>query len=79
VIFVERAARGILTLPAADDEERLEAAVQALPRLLAPAGPYRELRLERIDRAPPGESVLAERLRRLGFRPTYRAWVLRPA
>ncbi len=50
----------------------------ALPRLLAPAGPMRELRLERVDRVPPAESVLAERLRAMGFRPTYRSWLLRP-
>jgi hypothetical protein len=38
----------------------------------------RELRLERVDRVPPAESAPAERLRELGFRPSYRAWLLRP-
>jgi hypothetical protein len=33
--------------------------------------------LERVDRVPPAESALAEPLRGLGFRPTYRAWLLR--
>jgi hypothetical protein len=38
----------------------------------------RELRLERVDRIPPAESALAERLRGVGFRPSYRSWLLRP-
>jgi hypothetical protein len=38
----------------------------------------RELRLERVDRVPPAESAIAELLRGLGFRPTYRSWLLRP-
>ena len=50
----------------------------ALPGLLAPTGPLRELRLERVDRVPPAESALAEALRGLGFRPSYRSWLLRP-
>ncbi len=78
-LFVERGARGLLTLPAADDPATLAAAVAVLPRLLAPVGPFRELRLERVDRVPPAESRLAEPLRSLGFRPTYRSWLLRPA
>ncbi|HEX6128375.1 MAG TPA: helicase-related protein, partial [Candidatus Limnocylindria bacterium] len=77
-LYVERGARGLLTLPAADDPEVLDAALSALPRLLAPGGPLRELRLERVNRVPPAESALAERLRAMGFRPTYRSWLLRP-
>jgi hypothetical protein len=38
----------------------------------------REIRLERVDRVPPAESELAEQLRGMGFRPTYRSWLLRP-
>ena len=76
-LYVERGARGLLTLPAADDPEVLDEALSALPRLLAPAGPLRELRLERVNRVPPAESELAERLRAMGFRPTYRSWLLR--
>jgi ATP-dependent Lhr-like helicase len=78
VLYIERGGRGILTLPAADDPELLELALSALPGLLAPAGPFRELRLERVDRVPPAESALAARLRAIGFRPTYRSWLLRP-
>ncbi len=78
-LYVERGGRGLLTLAAADDPEVLSAALAALPVLIAAGGPLRELRLERVNRVPPGESALAEQLRELGFRPTYRSWLLRPA
>ena len=52
-------------------------AVRALPRLLLPAGPLRELNLERVDRVPPAESALAAELREVGFRPAYRGWIMR--
>lgn len=39
----------------------------------------RELRLERIDRAPVSESPLAQPLRQAGFRASYRGYVLRRA
>jgi ATP-dependent Lhr-like helicase len=77
-LYVERGARGLLTLPAADDSRVRAAALEALPRLLAPAGPLREIRLERVDRMPPAESEMAGALQELGFRPTYRSWLLRP-
>jgi ATP-dependent helicase Lhr and Lhr-like helicase len=76
VLYLERGGRGLLTLPAADSD-RLARAVAALPVLVAPGGPLRELRLERVDRAPVAESVLADHLRGAGFRPTYRGWILR--
>jgi ATP-dependent Lhr-like helicase len=77
-LYIERSARGLLTLPAFADPEVARLVLGALPRLLAPEGPLRELRLERVDRVPPAESALAEGLRGLGFRPTYRSWLLRP-
>jgi ATP-dependent Lhr-like helicase len=77
VLYVERGGRGLLTLPAFDPERGAQA-LAALPRLLAPAGPMREMRLERVDRMPPGESPLAPLLTEIGFRSSYRAWVLRP-
>ena len=77
-LYVERDARGLLTLPAFGEPEVARLALAVLPRLLAPAGPLRELRLERVDRVPPAESALAEALRGLGFRPSYRSWLLRP-
>jgi hypothetical protein len=65
-------------LPAAvDDPELVTAAVRAVPRLLTPVGPLRELNLERVDRVPPAESALAADLREIGFRPAYRGWILR--
>ncbi|HET6744262.1 MAG TPA: DEAD/DEAH box helicase, partial [Candidatus Limnocylindria bacterium] len=78
-LYVERGGRGLLTLPAFADNEVAAAALSAIPRLLSPSGPMRELRLERVDRVPPAESAIAGQLRELGFRPTYRSWLLRPA
>jgi ATP-dependent Lhr-like helicase len=77
-IYVERGARGLLTLPAADQPEVLDAALAMLPGLIGDGGALREIRLERVNRVPPAESDLAEALRGLGFRPTYRSWLLRP-
>jgi len=61
----------------ASDAALLEQAVAALPSLVAPRGPYRELRLERIDRGPVGESTIAAALTGIGFRSGYRGYVLR--
>ncbi|HEY7463749.1 MAG TPA: DEAD/DEAH box helicase, partial [Candidatus Limnocylindria bacterium] len=77
-LYVERGGKGLLTLPAFADPEIATPALAALPRLVQAGGPMRELRLERVDRVPPAESSLAERLRELGFRPSYRSWLLRP-
>jgi ATP-dependent Lhr-like helicase len=77
-LYVERGGRGLLSLPALAEGNVSSLAVGALVRLLAPSGPLRELRLERVDRVPPAESVLAEALRAVGFRPSYRSWLLRP-
>jgi ATP-dependent Lhr-like helicase len=78
-LYVERGARGLLTLPAADEAEVLDAALEALGRMVGEGAVLREIRLERVNRVPPAESELAERLRGLGFRPTYRSWLLRPS
>jgi ATP-dependent Lhr-like helicase len=77
-LYVERGGRGLVTLPALAEGEIAGLALGALTRLLAPSGPLRELRLERVDRLPPAASVLADALRGLGFRPSYRSWLLRP-
>ena len=79
VLYIERGGRGLLRLPAASDAPLAARAVAALPNLVAAGGPMRELRLERIDRAPVGESPLAESLRQAGFRASYRGYVLRRA
>ncbi|HET7685579.1 MAG TPA: DEAD/DEAH box helicase [Candidatus Limnocylindria bacterium] len=77
-LYLERGGRSLFTLPAGDDPDVAAPAVAALARLVAPTGPMRELAIERVDRLPPAESALAEALRAAGFRPSYRAWVLRP-
>ena len=77
VLYLERGGRGMLTLPAAADNERLARAVAAIPGLVAPDGPLRELRLERVDRGPVGESAVADALRAAGFRSSYRGFILR--
>ena len=76
-LYLERGWRGILTLPAAADREVAARAVGVLPSLVRPLGPLRELRIERIDRAPVAESALEQLLRDAGFRPGYRGYLLR--
>ena len=75
-LYLERGGRSLLRLPGVTDEQ-LARAVAALPSLVAPGGPMRELRLERVDRGPVAESALAKPLREAGFRPSYRGWILR--
>jgi ATP-dependent Lhr-like helicase len=77
VLYVERGGRGLLRLPAAADADRLERAVATLPSLVAPGGPMRELRIERVDREPVGASDLAPMLTSIGLRPSYRGFLLR--
>jgi len=77
VLYLERGGRGILRLPAAADPTVTRQAVAALPSLVAPGGPVRELRLDRVDRGPVAESALADALRDVGFHTSYRGYVLR--
>ncbi len=77
VLYLERGLRSIVTLPAADDPETAAGAITTLAGLVTPIGPYRELVLERVDREPVAGSPLAEPLRALGFRPSYRGYLLR--
>ena len=76
-LYVERGGRGLLRLPASDDEAVAARAVAALPSLIGPGGPLKELRIERIDRAPVVDSPLAGAIAEAGFRQSYRGWVLR--
>ncbi len=76
-LYVERGGRGLLSLPAAADAAVRSRAVSILPALVAPGGPVRELRIERADRGPVSESSLAAALRDVGFRPSYRGYLLR--
>jgi ATP-dependent Lhr-like helicase len=75
-LYLERGGRSLLSLPAAADPDVRDRAIGALAGLVT-GGPMRELRLERIDRGPVGESGLAEALRDAGFRPSYRGYLLR--
>ncbi len=77
VLYLERGGRGLLSLPAAADVELADRAVSALTTLVGSEGPLRELRIERVDRGPVGESALAPRLEAAGFRPSYRGYLLR--
>ncbi len=77
VLYLERGGRGLITLPAARAPEVRSRAVAALRSLVAPGGPMRELRIERVDRGPVGESPLAALLAEAGFRPSYRGYLLR--
>ena len=75
-LYLERGGRSLLTMPGIDPE-MTSRAVAALPSLVAPGGPVREMRLERVDRGPVADSPLAETLRDVGFRPSYRGYLLR--
>ena len=77
-LYLERGGRSLISLPVASDPDVRSRAVAALPALIGPGGPLRELRLERADRGPVGDSLLAAALRDAGFRPSYRGYVLRP-
>ena len=78
VVYVERQGRGLVTLAPFEDAELRGAALAALPRLVDRGGPLRELMVERVDRVPVAESPWAAELRDAGFRPSYRAYALRP-
>ena len=65
-------------LPAADDMELRDTALGALVGLIGPNQPFREMRIERVDREPVAKSPMAEPLQALGFRPSYRGYLLRP-
>jgi hypothetical protein len=80
VLYLERGGRSLLSLPVPDDRERLERlerAIAALPSLVAPGGPLRELRIERVNREPVAASELASALTAVGFRASYRGFLLR--
>ncbi len=77
-LYVERGARGIIRLPSMEDPEVAAAALGTLPELLIGSGSLRELRIERVDRLPVATSPLAGALQELGFRPSYRGFLLRP-
>jgi ATP-dependent Lhr-like helicase len=75
-LVLERGARSLLTLPAADDDEVLAAALEALAAGVA-EGRRPALEIQRVDGSPAGGSIMAQALERAGFRASYRGWVLR--
>jgi ATP-dependent Lhr-like helicase len=74
VVYLERGGRSLHTLPAFALPAAASAALGALPLLIAD-GRLRNLRLERIDGIPVGESAMRDALAAAGFRPGYRGWV----
>ncbi len=77
VCYLERGARGLATFPAADDPDRLGAALAAL-RALVVDGRVRDLVLARIDGEPTGPaSPWRARLEAAGFSAGYRGMALR--
>jgi ATP-dependent Lhr-like helicase len=78
VLYVERSGRGIVTLPAAEQDGLLELAIPALLGYAARHG-AKGLTIERIDGGPATESPLAANLRAVGFATGYRGLTYRPA
>ncbi len=66
VLFVEKSGKSLLSLPGAQDERCLRAAVGALCKVAAQRRGKR-LRLERIDGQPAGDSPLSAALQEAGF------------
>ncbi len=78
VLVLERGGRALLTLPAADDPEILQAAIAALAATVAD-GRRAGLEVQRVDGLPVGSSGITDALGAAGFRASYRGWVLRAA
>jgi len=66
----------MLTLPAVDDREVLVAALKALAAYVAD-GRRPALEIQRVDGLPVAGSAIADVLGEVGFRASYRGWVLR--
>ncbi len=72
--YLDRGGRGLLTFPAAAEDDRWIDALAAIVK----DGRARSLELQRIDGEPTIPSTLAPRLRAVGFVDGYRGLVLRP-
>jgi ATP-dependent Lhr-like helicase len=77
IVYLERSHKGLLTFPAAADEELLRAAVMALAVDRQALG-SRGLSIERIDGGPAIESRVAGFLRDAGFVQGFRGLTRRP-
>jgi ATP-dependent Lhr-like helicase len=78
VLYLERGGGTLQTLPAADDSQVAEAAIQALGGLLEDRR-VRELIITKVDGLPIGESPFRERLLAAGFSSAYRGLTMRAA
>ncbi|HSM36824.1 MAG TPA: crosslink repair DNA glycosylase YcaQ family protein [Longimicrobiales bacterium] len=77
--FVSPSGRRVLTFVAEggrEEERALDALADALAGLAEARGRSFTI-LRTVDGVPPGDSVLADRLRELGFRPSERGWLRR--
>ena len=72
--YLDRGGRGLLTFPAAAEDDRWIDALAAIVK----DGRARSLELQKIDGEPAIPSALAPRLRAVGFVDGYRGLVLRP-
>ena len=77
VLYLERGAKSLQTFTPFEDRAVAAAAVDALRGLLDD-GRLKRLQLERVDGGPVAESAHRDRLAELGFRQSYRGYVLGP-
>ncbi len=77
-VYLERGGASLVTFPAADDPEVLDAALRALGTLVAD-GRARELVIARVDGQPVGTSPRREALLGAGCVAGYRGLAIRPA
>jgi hypothetical protein len=76
VLYLDRGGTSLQTLPAFDDRDTADVALQALGELVAD-GRQRELVIGKIDGEPVGASKWSETLLDAGFVKGYRGLVLR--
>jgi ATP-dependent Lhr-like helicase len=78
VLYLEKGGKSLLTFGPFEDRSVAGSAIEALRGLLAD-GQLKRLQVERLDGVPIGESDRKDRLAELGFRQSYRGFVLGPA
>ncbi len=76
VLYVERAGKGLLTLPGFDDADLAAVSIRALVAV-AEANPRRELSVERVDGSPVLSSTVRPLLEEAGFHREYLGLTLR--
>ena len=77
VLYIDRGGRSIVTLPAFDDPEFAQPAIERFVQLATQNG-GRPLAIERIDGEPADQSPRAAPFIEAGFAPTYRGLAYRP-